>query len=48
MKLKSVLIFLLILLMLSLVAPTLVLCFQMLFDNVDFEDTWMGKMIAQM
>lgn len=48
MTLKSILIFLLILVLLAMVLPVLVLCFKMVVDNQDFEDTWMGNMIKQM
>ena len=48
MKLKSILIFFLIILLLAMILPTLVLCFKMGIEDQEFEDTWLGKMIAQM
>lgn len=46
MKLKSFLIFFLIVLLLLLGIPALVFVFQLL--DTDFDDTWLGRMIAQM
>ena len=31
-----------------MILPTLVLCFKMGIEDQEFEDTWLGKMIAQM
>jgi len=45
MKLKSILVFLLMLVLFSAVVPLVVFCFQLMFD-VEFEDTWVGKMIS--
>ncbi len=48
MKLKSILIFVLIVIMLATVVPLIVMCLQMLFDSRDLDDTWLGQMIAKM
>lgn len=45
MKAKSFGTILVIILMFITVLPVLVMCFQMMFDNTDFEDTWLGKLV---
>ncbi len=46
MKLKSILIFVLIVLMLAMLLPLVVFAFQMLEGS--FDDTWIGAMIDKM
>jgi len=46
MKLKSFFIFALILVLLSMVIPMIIFVVQLMDER--FEDTWLGKMIAQM
>lgn len=48
MKAKSFGTILVIMLMFITVLPVIVMCFQMAFDNTDFEDTWLGKLVKNL